>query len=99
MTMVYMENYEDEHLEQIQWVLNILSGKSEQDSIIYKNENPSDGFVLLPNMYWRSGNTDKPVINSLHCLAIVNTRGIKTIRDLTSTHLSLLKNIKTEGTK
>ena len=99
MTTVYLENHADEHLKQIQWLLNILNGKSEQDTIIYKNEDPSNGFVLLPNMYWRSGNTNKPDLNSLHCLAIVNTFGLKSIRDLTGTHLTLLRNIKKEGTK
>jgi m7GpppX diphosphatase len=99
MTTVYLENHADEHLEQIQWLLNILNGISEQDSIIYKNADPSNGFVLLPNMNWRSGNTDKPVLDSLNCLAIVNTLGLRSIRDLTATHLTLLKNIKEEGIK
>ena len=99
MTTVYLENHADEHLEQIQWLLNILNGVSEQDSIIYKNADPSNGFVLLPNMNWRSGNTDKPVLDSLNCLAIVNTLGLRSIRDLTATHLTLLKNIKEEGIK
>ena len=98
MTTVFLENQEDEHREQIQWLLNILNGTSEQDSIFFRNTDQTNGFVLLPNMHWRSGNTSSPAIDSLDCLAIVNAMGLRTIRDLTGTHLPLLRNLKTEGT-
>ena len=98
MTTIFIENHKDEHREQIQWLLNILNGTSEQDSIFFRNTDQADGFVLLPNMHWRSGNTASPAIDSLDCLAIVNTMGLRTIRDLTGTHLPLLRNLKNEGT-
>ena len=80
MTTIFIENHKDEHREQIQWLLNILNGTSEQDSIFFRNTDQADGFVLLPNMHKQEHGV--PAIDSLDCLAIVNTMG-RTIRDLT----------------
>ncbi|XP_034521951.1 m7GpppX diphosphatase isoform X2 [Ailuropoda melanoleuca] len=44
------------HLESqslsIQWVYNILDKKAEADRIVFENPDPSDGFVLIPDLKW-----------------------------------------------
>lgn len=50
---------------------------------------PVLGFVLLPHLNW-----DQKDIDGLHLVAIVRKTGIKTLRDLTSEQLPLLRNIK-----
>ena len=50
------------------------------------------GFVLLPDMKW-----NEKLIEDLYVMAVVHERGIRTMRDLTAVHLSLLKNILVKG--
>uniref|UniRef100_A0A287DE54 m7GpppX diphosphatase n=1 Tax=Ictidomys tridecemlineatus TaxID=43179 RepID=A0A287DE54_ICTTR len=84
------------HLESqslgIQWVYNILDKKAEADRIIYENPDPSDGFVLIPDLKWNQQQLD-----DLYLIAICHRRGIKSLRDLTQEHLPLLRNILREG--
>ncbi|KAK3928759.1 m7GpppX diphosphatase [Frankliniella fusca] len=72
----------------LQWVYNILDHKSEVDRIVAEDTDPSLGFVLLPDLKW-----DGKDLKSLYLLAIVRLTNIKSLRDLTSEHLPLLKNI------
>ncbi|CAH1974321.1 unnamed protein product [Acanthoscelides obtectus] len=81
---------EEDHL---QWVYNILEHKSEADKIVVEDTDPNDGFVMVPDLKW-SGELD-----TLYLLAIVNKKNIKSLRDLTSEHLPLLKNIKEKGSE
>ncbi|XP_015277994.1 PREDICTED: m7GpppX diphosphatase isoform X1 [Gekko japonicus] len=76
----------------IQWVYNILEKKAEADRIIYENPDPTDGFVLIPDLKW-----DRKQLDDLYLIAICHCRGIKSLRDLTAEHLPLLKNISKEG--
>ncbi|XP_060106424.1 m7GpppX diphosphatase [Heteronotia binoei] len=76
----------------IQWVYNILEKKAEADRIIYENPDPTDGFVLIPDLKW-----DQKQLDDLYLIAICHCRGIKSLRDLTAEHLPLLKNISKEG--
>ncbi|PZC72801.1 hypothetical protein B5X24_HaOG210564 [Helicoverpa armigera] len=78
----------------LQWVYNILEGKSEQDRVVYNNPCEKDGFVLLPDLKW-----DGVTKETLYLLAIVRRRGIKSLRDLDESHLPLLKRIRDEGKK
>ncbi|RVE49925.1 hypothetical protein evm_005393 [Chilo suppressalis] len=78
----------------LQWVYNILEGKSEQERIIYDNKCEKGGFVLLPDLKW-----DGLTKETLYLLAIVRQRGIKSLRDLDASHLPLLKKIRDEGKK
>jgi len=81
----------------IQWVYNCLEYKSEKERITYDtaSENQKDdednGFLLLPDLKW-SGK-----LNELYLLAIIKKRTIKSLRDLTTDHLPLLKNILNKG--
>ncbi|XP_055437185.1 m7GpppX diphosphatase isoform X2 [Bubalus kerabau] len=84
------------HLESqslsIQWVYNILDKKAEADRIVFENPDPSDGFVLIPDLKWNQQQLD-----DLYLIAICHRRGIKSLRDLTPEHLPLLRNILREG--
>ncbi|XP_034244615.1 m7GpppX diphosphatase [Thrips palmi] len=88
-TLPYLEN---EQLN-LQWVYNILEHKSEVERIVFEDEDPSVGFVLLPDLKW-----DGKDLKSLYLLAIVRQTGIKSLRDLTADHLPLLQNILTKCT-
>ncbi|KAF4320120.1 hypothetical protein BBO99_00002449 [Phytophthora kernoviae] len=76
--------------EKIEWVYNILDHKSETERIIYEDSHPRNGFVLLPDFKW----SDPSNLESLYCLAIVHDRKLRSLRDLTGSHLKLLRNIR-----
>ncbi|XP_063835412.1 m7GpppX diphosphatase isoform X2 [Ostrinia nubilalis] len=78
----------------LQWVYNILEGKSEQDRIVHNNKCEKEGFVLLPDLKW-----DGVTKETLYLLAIVRRKGIKSLRDLDGSHLPLLKRVRDEGKK
>ncbi|PNF42750.1 hypothetical protein B7P43_G13611 [Cryptotermes secundus] len=78
----------------LQWVTNILEHKSETDRVVFEDPSPEIGFILLPDLKW-----DGKQIEDLYLVAIVHQRGIKSLRDLNSCHLPLLKNIKGKGIK
>ena len=71
---------------------NILDKKAEADRIVFENPDPSDGFVLIPDLKWNQKQLD-----DLYLIAICHRRGIKSLRDLTPEHLPLLRNILREG--
>ena len=74
------------------WVYNILEKKKEVDRVIYDDPDPETGFVLLPDLKWDCKST-----TNLYLTAIVVPRNIKSLRDLTSKHLPLLRNIIDKG--
>ncbi|XP_006901632.1 PREDICTED: m7GpppX diphosphatase [Elephantulus edwardii] len=76
----------------IQWVYNILEKKSEADRIIFENPDPSHGFILIPDLKWNQQQLD-----DLYLIAICHRRDVRSLRDLTSEHLPLLRNILLEG--
>ncbi|KAK1945150.1 m7GpppX diphosphatase [Phytophthora citrophthora] len=76
--------------ENIEWVYNILDHKSETERIVFEDTHPRNGFVLLPDFKW----SDPSKLESLYCLAIVHDRSLKSLRDLTGSHLKLLRNIR-----
>ncbi|XP_048471335.1 m7GpppX diphosphatase [Rhincodon typus] len=75
-----------------QWVYNILEKKAEADRIIYENPDPQDGFLLIPDLKWNQKQVD-----DLYLIAICQRHGLKSLRDLTGEHLSMLQNILQEG--
>ncbi|KAL3671715.1 hypothetical protein V7S43_003625 [Phytophthora oleae] len=79
--------------ENIEWVYNILDHKSETERIIFEDTHPRNGFVLLPDFKW----SDPSKLESLYCLAIVHDRSLNSLRDLTGSHLKLLRNIRNAG--
>ncbi|XP_066190806.1 m7GpppX diphosphatase [Sylvia atricapilla] len=76
----------------IQWVYNILEKKAEADRIVHENPDPSNGFVLVPDLKWNQNQ-----LEDLYLIALVHCRDIKSLRDLTAQHLPLLRNVLQEG--
>ncbi|KAL4660648.1 m7GpppX diphosphatase [Arapaima gigas] len=76
----------------LQWVYNILEKKAEADRVVYEDPDPNLGFVLLPDFKW-----DQMQLDNLYLIAIVHRRDVKSLRDLTSEHLPLLRNIEEKG--
>jgi len=85
-----VKKFFEEQALHCQWVYNILEKKSESERIICEDSNAIDGFVCVPDL--RA--TDLENIQTFHALAIVNRRDLMSIRDLNSSHLSLLRNIQ-----
>ncbi|XP_065315136.1 m7GpppX diphosphatase-like [Gordionus sp. m RMFG-2023] len=71
------------------WVYNVLDGKSESESIVYRSPEIENGFILAHDYKW-----DGQDINNLHLLAIPYMKGLKSIRDLNHSHLLLLQNFR-----
>lgn len=76
----------------IQWVYNILDHKKEAESILFEDPDPERGFIIVPDLKW-----DQKTTSSLYIQAIVHTRNLRSIRDLTEDHVELLENIKREA--
>lgn len=72
----------------ITWICNILNGISEQENIIFQNDN----FVLIQDYKW-----DGLDLDNLYCLAIVKDYNLRSIRDLTTIHINLLEEIYNTG--
>ncbi|KAJ1912163.1 hypothetical protein IWQ60_009783 [Tieghemiomyces parasiticus] len=76
----------------LQWVYNILDGRSEQDRLLFRAPTTTadgPGFVILPDSKW-----DGVTMNSLYLLALVEPRDIGSLRDLTADHLPLLRRLR-----
>ncbi|XP_065220430.1 m7GpppX diphosphatase [Planococcus citri] len=83
-----------QHQLSLEWVFNILEHKSEKDRIVYEDTDPENGFILIPDLKW-----DGKQFETLYLLAICNKRGLKSLRDLNSSHIQLLNNILYSGSK
>lgn len=77
-----------------QWVHNILNGVSEQESVLYRDDDPQRGFVLLPDMKW-----DRKTLSSLYMVALVRDASLTNMRDLTREHVPMLKEIQRVGAR
>ncbi|KAJ5489500.1 hypothetical protein N7539_004390 [Penicillium diatomitis] len=79
---------EEGHLN---WVFNILEGRTEQEDVIMRDagQGPEDGFLMLPDLNW-----DRKTMNSLHLLALVHRRDIWSLRDLQKKHIPWLKYLR-----
>jgi hypothetical protein len=64
---------------------DILEGRSEQDKVLFSSED----FVLLPDMKW-----DLHTVQSLYLVAISRDPTLRSLRDLRSKHVPLLKEIR-----
>lgn len=73
-------------------VNNILSHQVESHKILFEVHHPDIGFVILPDMKW-----NLETISSLYLVAIVHSRSIATLRDLTKMHIPMLKAIRSEA--
>ncbi|KAH7976634.1 hypothetical protein HPB52_017050 [Rhipicephalus sanguineus] len=72
----------------LQWVYNILEHKKESERILFEDRTRKTGFILLPDMKWTPSSR-----RTFMCSRICHKHGIRSLRDLTADHLSLLRNI------
>ncbi len=72
-----------------QWVYNILDGLSEQNEIIYKD----DQCIVIPSYTWASVGENKD-LNKLHILCFPMDKSLRCIRSLNSSHINLLNHMK-----
>ncbi|KAL2444122.1 m7GpppX diphosphatase [Exophiala dermatitidis] len=76
----------------LDWVFNILEGRTEQEDVIarYDWDSPSNsGFLLLPDLNW-----DRKTVQGMHLLALVQRRDIWSLRDLKKKHVPWLKSVR-----
>jgi m7GpppX diphosphatase len=72
----------------LDWVFNIIEGRTEQEDIIYR-EAGDEGFLLLPDLNW-----DRKTLGSLHLLGIVERRDIWSVRDLNKSMVEWVKHMR-----
>ncbi|KAF2645378.1 scavenger mRNA decapping enzyme [Massarina eburnea CBS 473.64] len=72
----------------LNWIFNILEGRSEQEDIIYR-ETGEQGFLLAPDLNW-----DRKTLSSLHLLALVERRDIWSVRDLNKGKTEWVKHMR-----
>ncbi|WWC71046.1 uncharacterized protein I206_104999 [Kwoniella pini CBS 10737] len=82
----YINGFDESRLG---WVYAILNGQKESERILYRKENEKDGFVILPDLKW-----DQTSMNALYLTVLVQTRTIRSLRDLDKSHIPLLNSIK-----
>ncbi|XP_001359051.3 m7GpppX diphosphatase [Drosophila pseudoobscura] len=73
----------------LEWVYNILEHKKETERIVFEDNDPETGFILLPDLKWDGRN-----VENLYLLGIVHKHNIKSLRDLNGSHLPLLRNMR-----
>lgn len=74
----------------LNWVWNIIAGKTEVEDVIYRTTGDVEiGFLLLPDLNW-----DRKTIGSLHLLGLVERMDIWSLRDLKKKHITWLKDMK-----
>ncbi|KAJ5618229.1 hypothetical protein N7528_006872 [Penicillium herquei] len=75
----------------LNWVFNILEGRTEQEDVIMRDagHGPEDAFLMLPDLNW-----DRKTMGSLHLLALVHRRDIWSLRDLRKAHVPWLKYLR-----
>jgi len=73
--------------ERIQWVHNILQGKT-SESIL--SSTPTH--VLLPDLKW-----DQSTLSSLYLVAIIRDHTLRSIRDLRKKHAGMLREVRADA--
>lgn len=68
-----------------QWIYNIIDGTSEQESILYRDEQ----CIVIPTYMWDGKNVDK-----MHILCMPTDVSLRSIRSLNSSHIPLLEHMK-----
>lgn len=81
----YLEFISKRDFKKEQWIYNIIDGLSEQDKVLYRDEQ----IIIIPNYTWLSDDLLK-----LHLLTIPNDKTLHSLRDLNENHIELLEHIK-----
>ncbi|KAL9088947.1 MAG: hypothetical protein Q9165_006004 [Trypethelium subeluteriae] len=84
----YVRPYMVQQRDRLAWVFNIIEGRSEQDSVLYR-EHGEEGFLVTPDLNW-----DGKTMFSLHLLGLVERRDIWSVRDLRKQHVLWLKHMR-----
>ena len=66
-----------------------MEKKTESERIVFEDTDPTNGFVLLPDMKW-----DGKTIENLYLLAIVHEGSVGSLRHLNQSHVALLENVR-----
>ncbi|KAI9801788.1 MAG: hypothetical protein M1825_003160 [Sarcosagium campestre] len=83
----YMQRKREEG--RLNWVWNIIEGRTEQEDVILRVSGGEEGFLVLPDLNW-----DRITLTSLHLLAIVERRDIWSLRDLKKRHIPWLQHMR-----
>lgn len=78
----------------LNWVWNIIAGKTEVEDVIFrtpKGRDGDEGFLLLPDLNW-----DRKTMESLHLLGLVERMDIWSLRDLRKKHVRWLRDMKSK---
>jgi len=82
-------------LGRLDWIYNILDGRTEQEDVILRcSWDTLDGFLLLPDLNW-----DRKTVESMHLLGLVQRRDIYSLRDLRKSHVPWLKELRSSVVK
>lgn len=73
----------------LNWVFNIIEGRKEQEDVLYRESDPEEGYLLLPDLNW-----DRKTIGTLRLLGLVERRDIWSLRDLKKSHIVWLKHMR-----
>lgn len=88
-THPFIQDFHDKHIYELQWIYDILDGKSEQKSILKADKDPKTGFVLVDQTKYNKN------ARELLMLGIVNNRDYYSIRSLDGAEsLECMKKIK-----
>ncbi|RFU29490.1 hypothetical protein B7463_g6858, partial [Scytalidium lignicola] len=81
----------------LNWVWNIIEGKTEVEDVIYrtpKGRDGDEGFLILPDLNW-----DRKTIEGLHLLGLVERKDIWSVRDLKKKHVHWLRDMRAKFVK
>lgn len=92
MYLTHMEKILNESLK-IDWIDNIINGTSEVENILYRNEHPTNGFVLLKD--YKSDNSNLQA--EMRYLVLSVNNHLYCLRELTVEHLPMLIDIKLQS--
>lgn len=76
------------------WVEDIVSGKTESEKVLHRDDSGPIGYLIIPDMKW-----DLETVSSLYLMALSTTDGVKSLRDLRRSHIPSLKSIIKEGNR
>jgi m7GpppX diphosphatase len=97
----YLDFISQRDFKKEQWVYNILDGKSEQEKILYRDDN----IIILPNYTWKYSpvnlsNPNIPIdLSQMYLLTFPTDKTLHSLRDLNHTHLELLEHIQNQTLK
>ncbi|KAI9686285.1 MAG: hypothetical protein M1822_003941 [Bathelium mastoideum] len=84
----FIRPFMERERDRLTWVFNIIGGRSEQESVLYR-EHGNEGFLVTPDLNW-----DGKTMLSLHLLGLVERRDIWSVRDLQKKHIPWLQHMR-----